>query len=75
MSITNLTAQAVYDPDRAREVILMEAKIHDYETRPLAGALGVSYPTLLRVLRRLELHEFIRSEWLQRRKIKRERGA
>lgn len=74
MSITNLTAQAVFDPDRVKEKILHEADALDFETRPLAGVLGVSYPTLLRVLRRLDLHEHVRSQWLQRRKAKRERG-
>ncbi len=75
MSLTNLTARAVYDPKGCRSQILDEADRLDYETRPLAGALGVSYPTLLRVLRRLELHQRIRELWLNRRNEKRASGV
>lgn len=74
MSLTNLTARAVYDPKGCRSQILDEADRLDYETRPLARELGVSYPTLLRVLRRLELHEQVRKLWLNRRNEKRASG-
>lgn len=74
MSLTNLTARAVFDPSGCKEIILKEADLYDFETRPLASALGVSYPTLLRVLRRLDLHGPIRALWLARRLEKKERG-
>lgn len=74
MSLTNLTARAVYDPSGCAEEILNEADRLDYETRPLAVSLGVSYPTLLRVLRRLDLHNTIREKWIARRGEKRAAG-
>ena len=74
MSLTSLTARAVYDPIGCAEEILDGADRHDFETRPMARALGVSYPTLLRVLGRLDLRALIRDKWLKRRTEKREAG-
>ncbi len=74
MSLTNLTARALFDPDGAKDLILDQADALNYETRPLAVALGVSYPTLLRVLKRLEITENMRALWLNRRKENKEQG-
>lgn len=74
MSLTSLTARAVYDPAGCLEEILAEADRLDFETRPLAVALGVSYPTLLRVLRRLDIHKEIREKWIARRGEKKAAG-
>jgi len=71
--LTNLTAAAVYAPDDTIQRIHQEADKVDFETRPLAKALGVSYCTLIRVLKRLGLHETIRNEWKSRRQEKRAR--
>ena len=72
--LTNLTAAAVYAPDDTIQRIHEEAEKVDFETRPLAAALGVSYCTLIRVLKRLGLHQTIRDEWKNRRQEKRTRG-
>jgi len=74
MSLTNLTARAVFDPQGCTDQILFEADRVNFETRPLAVALGVSYPTLLRVLRRLDMRENMRALWLDRRKNLKEAG-
>ena len=74
MSLTNLTARAVFDPQGCTDQILLEADRVNFETRPLAVALGVSYPTLLRVLRRLDMRENMRALWLDRRKNLKEAG-
>ena len=74
MSLTNLTARAVYAPDEAVKQILEEGDRVDYETRPLAEALEVSYPTLLRVLTRLNMRDNLRARWLERRNEKRAAG-
>ncbi len=74
MSLTNLTARAVYAPDEAVKQILEEGDRVDYETRPLAEALEVSYPTLLRVLTRLDMRDNLRARWLERRNEKRAAG-
>ncbi len=74
MSLTNLTARAVYAPDEAVQQILEEGDRVDYETRPLAEALEVSYPTLLRVLTRLDMRDNLRARWLERRNEKRAAG-
>ena len=74
MSYTALSAHVVYDPESAKEKILTAADGCDFETRPLADALGVSYPTLLRVLRRLGIRDDVRARWLDRRKANREGG-
>mgnify|MGYP003153685703 CR=1 FL=1 len=74
MSLTNLTARAVYAPDEAKKQILEEADRVDFETRPLAEALEVSYPTLLRVLTRLDMRDSLRARWLERRNEKRAAG-
>ena len=73
--LTNLTAAAMYAPDDTRKKILKTAKKVDYETRPLAKALGVSYCTLIRVLKRLGEYDNIRDEWKKARKQKREAGT
>lgn len=75
MSLTTLTAHVLYDPISAREKIIEAADGVDFETRPLAVALGVSYPTILRVLDRLDLRGDLRAAWLERRKDLRESGA
>ncbi len=74
MSLTNLTARAVFDPQGCTDQILLEADRVNFETRPLAVVLGVSYPTLLRVLRRLDMRENMRALWLDRRKNLKESG-
>ena len=74
MSLTNLTARAVYAPDETTKQILEEGDRVDYETRPLAEALEVSYPTLLRVLTRLDMRDTLRARWLERRNEKRASG-
>ncbi len=74
MSLTNLTARAVYAPDETTKQILEEGDRVDYETRPLAEALEVSYPTLLRVLTRLDMRDTLRARWLERRNEKRAAG-
>ena len=72
--ITNLTAAAVYAPEKCKEEIQEIAAGVDFETRPLAKALGVSYPTLIRVLKRLEIYDTIREDWKKRKKDKRAAG-
>ena len=72
--LTNLTAAAVYAPDDTIQRIHQEADKVDFETRPLAKALGVSYCTLIRVLKRLGEYDNIRDEWKKARKQKREAG-
>tara|TARA_R110000751_G_scaffold152934_1_gene258093 strand:+ start:1140 stop:1367 length:228 start_codon:yes stop_codon:yes gene_type:complete len=74
MSVTNLTARALFDPKGCRENILIEADLLDFETRPLSKSLGVSYPTLLRVLKRLHMTEKIRLLWVARRAEKKAAG-
>ena len=70
--LTQLTARAVFSPKSCSEHILEIAAKHDYETRPTAEELCVSYPTFLRVIRRLRIKESLRKLWLEKRKAKRD---
>ncbi len=74
MSLTQLTARSIYDVDGCIKTILEVADGCDFETRPLAYALEVSYPTLLRVLDRLDLKEKMRELWIARRREKKAAG-
>lgn len=75
MAYTNLSAHALYDPDSAKKKIMDAADTVDYETRPLAVALNVSYSTVLRVLIRLGLRAPLRAAWLARRREKKALGG
>lgn len=68
MPLTVLTAQALIEPEKCIELIMAEGKECKFETRPLAKRLGVSYPTLLRVLYRLKIRRLVRDKWKATRK-------
>ena len=74
MSICMLTHLAAFDPEEAKRRILDTADGKDYKTRPTALALGVSYPTLLRPLDRLDIKETFRDRWATRKKDNRAKG-
>jgi hypothetical protein len=74
MPLTNLTAMAVYAPEKCADLILTTGSEHDFKTRPLAVALGTSYPTLLRVLYRLGIRKDLRDLWKARRKENKAEG-
>jgi len=72
--LTNLTAQAVYSPKDCKERILEIAEKNNYETRPTAKKLKVSYPTFLRVVKRLGLKQTLRTLWTKRRRENKAKG-
>ena len=74
MSLTKLMAHAAFDKDSCIKNIMEQAKDCDFETRPLAQKLDVSYPTLIRVLKRLGIHGDMRERWLARRVEKKQKG-
>lgn len=63
MGVTKLRAQAVIDPDKAREEIRKIGKECNYTTKGLAQAFNVSYPTMLRILTQLGMRKEVRESW------------
>lgn len=70
MGITPLTAMAISNPKKATEMILEAAEECDFVNRLIHKKLKVSYPTLLRLLNRLNLTEDMRAKMLAKRKEK-----
>lgn len=74
MSITELKAKALFNPEATAHEIMDVGEQLDYRTRATAAALNVSYFTFLRVLRDLKLYKLFRENWAEAKKAKREAG-
>jgi len=74
VSITELKAKALFNPEATAHEIMTIGEQLDYRTRATAVALNVSYFTFLRVLRDLKLYKLFRENWADAKKAKREAG-